>query len=166
MRKEADKDVLKTGERVGNVIGAVFTVIVVLIFLYIQDRGYLFMDDFDATAQVLFYGAILYGMVPSLARAIIGRRNLGRLLDLVGSAIFVIVASYFLATFPFDFSNLYQALPSDLEWTLRWLTNSLVRVLLVIGIFITVISAAYNFILYLAVRDELSLRGMAPGPVQ
>lgn len=163
--KEADHDLLKMGERIGNIIAMFFIVFVALIFINIQlqNQGF-FTSEFDLLAQVLFYGSLLYGVIPSLLRAAIGRRNLGRFADLFGSALFIVAGTYFLITFPFDFALLLNLLPFEVSTDASWL-NNLFRLLFELAVIITAISLVYNIVLYISVRKELRSRRSAPvGP--
>jgi flagellar biosynthesis protein FlhB len=164
--KEADHDILKMGERIGNIIAMFFIVFVVLIFINIQVQGYgFFTTKFGPVEQLVFYGSLLFGGIPSFIRAATGRRNLGRLVDLVGSVLFIVAAIYLLAVFPFDFTHLLDFLPSSVRPEFSWFNNDLFRLLFELAIVISVISLVYNAILYLSVRRELRTRRSAPaGP--
>jgi hypothetical protein len=157
--KEADRDILKMGERIGNVIAIVLIVVFALILIDFQlsDNGF-FTSAFGPVEQVLFYGSLLYGIVPSLMRAAVGKRNQGRFADLFGSLFSIIVLSYFLVTFPFDFTVLLGYLPASIQPAFSWFTNDLVRVLFMVGIVVTAITLVYNTVLYVFVRRELNIR--------
>jgi hypothetical protein len=163
--KDADRDRLRLGERIGNIIAMFFIVlfVVILINIQVQDYGF-FTTKFGPLEELLFYGSLLFGLIPSFIRAATGRRNLGRLADLFGSALFIGVAVYLLMTFPFDFTRLLDLLPSTIRPGFSWFTNDLVRLLLELAIVVSVISLAYNAILYVSVRKELRTRrgGVAP----
>ncbi len=156
--KEADRDPLRMGERIGNVIAMFFIVLVALIFIDIQVQGQgFFTADFGPLAQLLFYGSLLFGLIPSFIRAASGRRNLGRLADLFGSVVFIVAVSYLLVTFPFDFASLLSLLPSTMSIDASWL-NNLFRALFELSIVISAITLVYNAILYISVRKELRVR--------
>lgn len=156
--KEADHDLLRMGERIGNIIAMFFIVLVVLIFINIQIQGQgFFTASFGPLEQLLFYGSLLFGVIPSFIRAATGGRNLGRLVDLFGSVVFIVAASYLLVTFPFDFASLLSLLPFTVSMDASWL-NGLFRLLFELSIAITAISLAYNTVLYISVRKELRAR--------
>jgi hypothetical protein len=158
--KEADRDPLRMGERIGNIIAMFFIVFFVLVLIDIQITNYgFFTTKFGPFEQLLFYGSLLFGLIPSFLRAATGRRNLGRLADLFGSVVFVVVAIYLLMTFPFDFTRLVDLLPSAVRSSFDWFTNDLVRLLWELAIVVSVISLVYNAILYVSVRKELRARG-------
>ncbi|NLT38555.1 MAG: hypothetical protein GXX95_10435 [Methanomassiliicoccus sp.] len=157
--KEADRDRLGLLERLGNVLVPIITVAVALMFLDVQakDLGF-FTSGFGTVEQLAFYGSLLFGMVPSLVRAIIGRRNLGRLMDIISSVVFITAGSYLLTVFPFDFPHLWEYLPTALEAILSWISNDMMKIFLTIAIVITAISTVYNIIMYWKVRRELRSR--------
>ncbi|NLK25066.1 MAG: hypothetical protein GX307_00610 [Euryarchaeota archaeon] len=167
VQKEADREVLGLGDRAGNIVAIPFIVLVVAILLYLQGRGYIFTSEFNAVDEILFYGSLLFGIIPNVVRATTARRNLGRFFDIIGSLIFIAVGTYLLMKFPFDFDNLYLIAPQELQFALQWISNSIVKILLGLAIFITSLSVIYNGILLIAVRDELIRRRMgAPRPPQ
>lgn len=166
VKKEADRDRLGTGERLANMIGIFFIIVVAIIFLDVQTGGHgFFTDSFGPLEQLAFYGSLFYGIVPILVRALIGRRNLARLADAIGSVVFVLSWSYLLTVFPFDFSALWDYLPTALGAALSWVSDDMIRLLLVVGIIISVFTAVYNLFLYWEVRHELrgrSREGVPP----
>ncbi len=161
VRREADRDRLGLGERAGNVIGLFITVIVALVLLDVQatDQGF-FTPAFGPVEQVAFYGSLLFGAVPMIVRAVVGWRNLGRLMDTVNSVAFITAWSYLLTTFPFDFPRLWDYLPDVMGAALSWIGNDLVRFVIALAMVVTAISAAYNIIMFFAVRRELRSRGL------
>lgn len=162
--KEANRERLGTGERVGNVIAIVFIAAFAVVVRFLQEGalGDFFTPAFGAAEQAAFYGSMLFGTVPNLARALTGRRNLGRLLDIVGAAVFVAAWSFLLTTFPFDFSRLAELFPPDIQPSLDWVANGLFRLLIVIGMILSVVGAAFNSIVYIYVWQELRARGDVP----
>ncbi len=165
VRKEADRERLGLGERLGNVLGLIIIVAVALMFMDVQakDQGF-FTSGFGTAEQFAFYGSLLFGLVPSTVRAIIGRRNLGRLMDVINSVVFMTAWSYLLTVFPFDFPRLWEYLPNALGAILSWIGNDLVKAFITIAIVITAITVVYNIIMYWEVRRELRSRGRDPLP--
>lgn len=154
--REAARNRIGTGERIGNIVGIFFILLFFLILIDIQISGAgFFTDGFGPLEQVLLYGSLLYGIFPSLLRAFTANRNLGRLADIIGSVIFIIAASYLLLVFPFDVPSLLDYLFGSASEAFFWVTNELVKVVLLLAILVSVISTAYNVVLYLAVRDAL-----------
>lgn len=159
VRREADRERLGIGERLGNVVGLIIIAAVALVFMDVQakDQGF-FTPGFGTAEQLAFYGSLLFGIVPSVVRAIFGRRNIGRLMDIINSAVFITAWSYLLTVFPFDFPRLWEYLPTALEAITSWISNDLVRLFIIIAMVITAISMVYNIIMYWEVRRELRSR--------
>ena len=157
--KEADRDLMGVGERVGNAVAIAFIVFFAFLLLYLQGRGYIFSAEFSDVDAVLLYGLVLFGIVPNLVRAVTGRRNLGRLFDIIDGLLFLVVGAYFLNKFPFHFDDLYTVLPDDVQGLFSWFDDAIFRLLLQIALVITAISVVYQSILYVLVRNELRERG-------
>lgn len=160
--KEADRDRIGTGERIGSMVGIVLIIIVTFIFMDAQGRGVFFTDAFGPVEQMAFYGSLLYGIVPGLIRAIVGQRNVARFAEVVGSLVFAVAWTYLLTVFPFDFSQLWDYLPEPLGSALSWVSDDLVKLVVVVGIVFSIISVVYNLALYLEVRRELRRRIAGP----
>ena len=160
--KEADRERLGAGERGGNLIGAAFIAAFVLVVRYLQDGlldGF-FTSGFGAAEQAAFYGSMLFGTVPNLARALTGRRNIGRLVEVLSAAVSVASWSYLLTVFPFDFGQLVALLPAGIQGSFGGAVNGLFRLLIVIGMVISVLGAAYAVVMYFYVWQELRGRGL------
>lgn len=158
VRKEADKDLIGIGERVGNAIAIAFIVFFAALLYYLQGRGYIFSPEFSDVDAVLLYGVILFGIVPNIVRAITGRRNLGRLFDIINGLLFLVVGTYFLTKFPFHFNDLYTILPDDIQDLFSWFNDAVFRLLFQIALIITALSAVYQSVMYVLVRSELRRR--------
>ena len=156
--READKDIMGAGERTGNAIAIAFVVLFAILLYYLQTRGYIFSPQFSNADAVLLYGVILFGIVPNLVRAKTGRRNLGRLFDVINGLLFLVVGAYFLTKFPFHFDDLYTILPDGIQDSFRWFDNAVFRFLLQLALVITALSAVYQSIMYVLVRNELRRR--------
>ena len=162
--RRATKDVLRVGERAGEVIAVIIAIIILLFFYENQLRGAAFFaPSFGGTAEFFFYGPLAVGTGLSLVRAIYGRRNAIRPLDCL-NALFLAVASYWLLTsFPFDFAKFGEMFPSQIQFIFGWLTDDIGRLLLTLGVAISTINMIYTAVLYSAVRGQLR-RPMEPLP--
>ncbi len=104
----------------------------------------------------MFYGSIMFGIATTAFRGLFGRKNLARLFDIF-EAIFVAVAiAWLFVVFPFDFAYFADVLPSFLRFLVQWISNDIAKVLMVLGIIVTLVMAIYNAIFYVLVRRELS----------
>jgi uncharacterized membrane protein YkvI len=162
--KEADRERLGLGERIGNVVAIVIIALIGGFFVYLQQSGNgFFTPDFGTVEAMAFYIPLVFGAVVCLVRAVQGSRNLGRLLDVIGALLFLVAGSYLLVTFPFDVSRLVDLLPASWQDGFQWVSNDLFEALLMIAIIINIVSLAYNIVLYLSVRNELGNRAARTG---
>lgn len=165
--READRNRLGLGERIGNIIAIFFILLFFLILIDIQVSGAgFFTSAFGPLEQLLFYGSLLYGVFPSLLRMFTANRNLGRLADIIGSVIFIAAASYLLLVFPFDVPSLMDYVFGSASSAFFWVTNGLAKALMLLAIVVSVLSMAYNVVLYLGVREELRWRTLGAASVQ
>ena len=160
---EAKKDTMPYSERVGNVVAVVVIILVALYFVAHQmwATGFL-TSKFGTLEMFLFYGVIIYQIVPTASRALFGRKNLARLFEIFGSVLGTVALAWFFVVFPFDFAYFADALPSFLRFLLQWISNDIVRVLIVLGIIAAPIMAIYTTMLYVLVRKELSKPALRP----
>ncbi|NLI74418.1 MAG: hypothetical protein GX369_06585 [Euryarchaeota archaeon] len=155
VKKEVDRDYLNMGDRIGNIVGIVFILFFTGAILYLQKLGYIFSPEFTTLDALFLYSVLLFGIAPGLVRIITGRKNVGRLFEVINALLFLIVGTYFLIKFPFQIDGLYGILPGEIQIALEWLDNSIFRILLIIGLLVTALSSIYNAIMYLLVRNEL-----------
>lgn len=156
--KEAKRDRIRIGERIGNLIGVALTMVVLWFFsAQLTSNTGFFTSHFGTGDQILFFAWIIVGMLPPLGRLILGRRNATRILDIISAAFTIVVAIWFLISFPFDFSHVADVLPSSLQFLLSWITNDFVKVLLVLGILLSAMMLVYTTLFYRAVRRKLQV---------
>jgi len=154
---EAKTDVIPSSDRAGNAAGAIVALIVVWFFYAHQSSSTgFFTTRFGPSEAFLFYFSIALGAAASVARAIIGRKNAVRPLDVLGTAFVALTIAWMLSVFPFDFSHFADVLPKALQFVLRWVSNGIVKALMTIGIIPACIMTVYTAILYVFVRRELS----------
>ncbi len=155
--KEASKDNMRPSERVGQLAGAAISIIIATYFtvLYTSSSGF-FTSKFTAAEAVLFFGIAFFGIIPGFIKALLGRKNVTRPLDVILSISFLIAAIWFLSNFPFDFSHLPDLLPSSLQFLASWISDGLVNVLMVLAIVVSIFVIPYTILLYLGVRKKLS----------
>ncbi len=154
VEREAKREHLSVGERIGEAVSIVATVVFIAFIAIHQTRPTGFFTDDSAPALV--YLVLVYGMVPPAMRLFLGRRNVARPLEAIGMAMFFAVGLYFLITFPFDMSRFAQPLPHDLEFLLEWISATLAKWVLAIGVIACAFFAPYTFLLYPAVKKRLS----------
>ena len=160
---EAKKDAMPYSERVGNVVAVVAIILVTLYFVAHQmwSTGF-FTSKFGSVEMFLFYASLLYGLVPTGVRSLVGGKNLARLFDVFGSVLITITLVWLYVVFPFDFSHFADVLPTFVRFLLQWISNDIARVLMVIGIIVAPIMMVYTAVLYVFVRKELSKPSLKP----
>jgi len=144
-------------ERVGNAVAVVVNILVILYFVAHQtwSTGF-FTSKFGTLEAFLFYGVLIYQIVPTTLKALFGRKNLARLFDMIGSVLFTVVLAWLFVVFPFDFAYFADVLPDFLRFLLQWISNDIARVLMVLGLIVAPVMALYQGISYMFVRRELS----------
>ena len=157
VEKEVKKDVMPFSERVGNAVAIVAIVLATLYFVAHQtwSTGF-FTSKFGFAEALLLYSSLLYGLVPASVKGFVGRRNLARIFEVFGSILTTITLVWLYIVFPFDFSHLADVLPTFARFLLQWISDDIARFLMVIGIIITPITAAYNTVLYIFIRKKIS----------
>ena len=162
-RKEAAKDSLGMGERIGEMVAIILGVLVLLFFVanQIQGTGF-FTSDFGTMEMVLFYGVLILGMVPPFLRMFLGRRNKVRPVEIICNLFFIVATTYLLWVFPFDFGHLPDLLPTNLQFILDWITNDIAMWFMGIIIVIVTIVTVWTAFLYIAVNDWQRRNSTAP----
>ena len=156
VRKEAEKDVLALSERIGQIAGVVIGLLFAWYFLDLYDSGSdFFTSDFDDLDAVLFFGIAFLGVVPGLIKAIMGRKNSVRPLDVALSVGVLVVLAWFLYSFPFDFAYLSEGLPESLQFLLDWIGNEEAKAIMAIGLVVNLVLIPYTAALFLGVRRIL-----------
>ena len=154
---EAKKDIPSYSERVGNVVGVVVGLLFVLYFVARQmwSTGF-FTSEFETLEALLFYGSLMVGTVSTALKGLFGRKNLVRPFEVFGYVLTAVVVIWLFVVFPFDFVYFADVLPSFLRFLVQWISNDIARVLMVLGIIVTLVMTIYTAILYVLVRRELS----------
>jgi len=157
VEKEAAKDEVSSSELIGQLLSVVAAVIVIAFFAIHQTRptGF-FTDEFGTASAVLLYAMIVFGMVPPLIRFILRQKNLARPFDAASLALFFVGGLYFLVSFPFDFTHFAEPFPRALEFLLDWISGTLAKWVLGIGVVASPFFTAYTFLLYVGVKKRLS----------
>ncbi|MEE9163256.1 MAG: hypothetical protein V3U17_00440 [Thermoplasmata archaeon] len=154
---EAKKDSLPLSERAGSVVGFIVILLVTLFWVVHQtsSTGF-FTSGFGPAEAFLFYLSLLFGLVPTAARIVVGRKNVVRPLDMLNMVLIVVAILWLLWVFPFDFSHLADVLPESLRFLLQWISDDVAKVVMTIAIIATSIRIIYTSVLYVSVRRELS----------
>jgi hypothetical protein len=151
---EANKDVIKLSERVGEVIG-IFCILVLLIFFIIHQTSSteFFTSKFGSLEQFLLYGSLSFGIITSVGKIIVGRKNVIRPLDAFGAIFSCVALIRLLHVFPFNFSHLSDFLPEILRLITIWISNDIAKMFMILGIIGSLVTALYIIALYTSIRQ-------------
>ena len=154
---EAKKDSLPLSDRAGEVVGVIVILLVTLFWVVHQTSSTgVFTSRFGPTEAFLFYLSLLFGLVPTAGRIVVGRKNVLRPLNVLNMVLIFIASLWLIWIFPFDFSHLADVLPDSLRFLLQWISDDVARVVMTIAIIATPIGIIYTAVLYVPVRRELS----------
>ena len=143
-----NKEYLTRAERWG---GLVIVVAMLLLATFFEAHQYgatgFFTSEFRALEMLALYGPIYLSLIAPIVRAVMGRRNPGRLWEAL-SSLALAVGSYWLwQTFPFDFTHLGDVFPAVLRLPFSWVTDNIGRVLLLVQIILGPITALVNVLM-------------------
>ena len=155
---DGTKEFLNASQRRGELVGVAAILLVFAFFAYhlFANTGF-FTSNFGGFEMALLYGSILFSALAPLMRALTGRRNPARPVEAAGNILFEVSQIWLLILFPFNFSHLSAALPSQLGFLVSWITNDIGRILLVLGIIGMPVFASVNISRYLSIRHRGSL---------
>jgi hypothetical protein len=143
-------------------IGAAIFILVVisffgLIFITHQtDSTGFFTSTFSTFEMVMLYGILIYWITTSVL-ILIGQKNPSRNLDSYGGLFFATFATVWLiVVFPFEFSFFADVLPVFLRFLVKWISNGIALVLLILLSICQLIAAVYALIERLYVRKARS----------
>jgi hypothetical protein len=154
---EANKDIIPSSERFGNIVGFAVILLIGLYFVahQMESTGF-FTSKFDTLTMILFYVSLLFGIVSIVVKVIFGRKNLARPVDVFEFLFATVATSWLFVVFPFEFTYFADVLPDFLRFLVQWISNDVAGVLMAIGIIVAPIVAFYTAIMYMLVRRELS----------
>lgn len=151
---EAKKDVMKLSERAGELIG-IFCILILLIF-YITHQtsstGF-FTSKFGRLEQFLLYGSLFFGIISSVGKIIMGRKNVIRPLEAFGAFFSCVALLWLLHVFPFDFSHLSDFLPEILRLITMWISNDIAKMFMILGVIGSLVTAIYIIALYVSIHS-------------
>lgn len=152
--EKTDKEVLTTSQRWVELIISVVAILLLFGFFehhQVANTGF-FTSKFGAVEMFCLYGPILFSLAAPITRALSGRRNPARPLDIASNLFMTITALWLLMVFPFNFSHFADALPGAIRFVLAWITNDIGKVALILQIILGPISALLTTRKYLSVR--------------
>jgi hypothetical protein len=120
-----------------------------------QDTGF-FTEAFGPREALALYAPILLSLAAPSARALTGRRNLGRPFEVLANLGLAVGSLWLFTHFPFDFSHLGDPLPAFMRWPIAWFSDWFARIVLAAQVVFGLIGAVTNFVQFL-------VRGRAVG---
>lgn len=150
---EAKKDVMKLSERAGELIG-IFCILILLIFFITHQTSStgFFTSKFGRLEQFLFYGSLSFGIITSIGKIIVGRKNTIRPLEAFGALFSFSALLWLLHVFPFDFKYLTDILPEILRLITIWISNDIAKIFMIVGIVGSFVTALYIIVLYVSIH--------------
>jgi cytochrome bd-type quinol oxidase subunit 2 len=154
--KETERDRLRSSDRIGQLIGLICGIFFAVYFAALYNSGSEFFDrSFSTVDAFLFFGIAFLGMIPGLAKLIIGRKNVTRPLEVVLAIFTLLALAWFLYSFPFDLSHLADPLPQSLHFAVSWIDDGVAKTLMMFALVVNIVIIPYTALLYLAVRRRL-----------
>ena len=97
----------------------------------------------------MLYGVLILGIISAGLEGVFGLRLYSRLFDVFGGLILAAVCTvWLLVVFPFEFAYFADVSPDFLSFLVRWISNDIARVLMVLAIIVYLGAAVYCPIAY------------------
>ena len=159
-KAEAEKGI-PFSERFVGVIIVVFSVLMLsyLAAHQVRSTGF-FTAAFGTPEMFMLYGVLIVGIISAGLEGVFGLRLYSRLFDVFGGLILAAVCTiWLLAVFPFEFAYFADVAPESLSFLVRWISNGVARVLMVLAIIVYLGAAVYCPIAYRFVVIKPHRRG-------
>jgi hypothetical protein len=114
-----------------------------LLYHQLADTGF-YTDEFGFLEMVCLYGPAILALIAPIARVVTGRRNPARPFEAFTNLIQTFTAIWLLTVFPFDYTHLADALPGPIRFVLSWVTDDIARIIFIIMIIASPITAMTN----------------------
>lgn len=136
------QDELTTVDRIGEALSIVGILLLLGFFLahQTQNTGF-FTEKFGTLGMVCLYIPLLFAVSAPAVRAWSGQRNPARPFEAGTSLLLAAGSFWLLAVFPLDYTHLADVLPGPIQFLLRWVTDDIARIVLIMQIIIGPISA-------------------------
>lgn len=147
-----DREILTPLER-GIEPVVIVLMLLMLTFLIEHQRANtgFFTEKFGSLEMLALYVPIALSFTAPLARAASGRKNPGRPFAALTSLVLAAGSLWLLNVFPFDFAHLGDIGPAPLRFVLGWVTNDIGRLLLILQMIVSPITAVLTFVRFLLV---------------
>lgn len=88
-----------------------------------------FTSAFTPVLAAFFFASIFWTIVNVAFKTITSRKDVRTFVEWIGAALFVGVAAWIYAVFPFNFMHLADVVPAQFQFLLSWITNDIGRIL-------------------------------------
>ncbi len=150
---KTDNEILTTPQRWVELLAVAAMLLLFGFFVYHQvaNTGF-FTAKFGALEMLCLYGPILFSLAAPVARALNGRRNPARPLEIAMNLFMAIGSLWLLIVFPFNFSHLADVLPAAIRFVISWITNDIGKIILILQVIAGLITAILTTRKYLSFR--------------
>lgn len=148
-KKEAGKK-LPPNERVFGIFIVIFSVFMIYFFgsHQMNSTGF-FTVKFGTFEMFLFYGFWVFWITTAFLEAFLSQRLLSRMVDSFGGLFFAVFSlGWHAFVFPFEFTHFADVVPGFLRFLVRWISNDVARVIIVILCILHLLAAVYSPLAY------------------
>jgi len=145
---------IPTNERISSIIFFAFFSIGFWYILTLKKQdSQFFTSSFNKMDAVALYSFWLVWIITAGLEGILGLRWWSRLFDSFGAILVAALAClWFFIKFPFDFSFFPELLPSNWQWLLSWINNTVGRIVIFLSFVFHLIAAVYSPFAYYLVK--------------
>lgn len=159
---KSDEDQLSLRQRGAEFILVTIMLLLFGFFAYHQFSGTGFMTaGFGPIESVALYGPILVSLAAPVVRALNGSRNSGRPFEIATHLSLMMGSFWLVRIFPFDFSHLGDVMPTVVRLFFSWMTNDIGRLILILQVLLSPLSAVATALIYFSVRRRESAKHAA-----
>lgn len=158
-KAEAEKGIPFSERFVGSAIVVVSILMASYFVAHQRESTGFFTSSFGTPEAIMLYGVLMLGIISAGLEGVFGLRLYSRLFDVFGGLILAAVCIIFLLViFPFEFTHFADVAPASLSFLVRWISNDIARVLMVLAIIVYLGAAIYCPIAYGFVSKKRSKR--------
>ena len=125
-----------------------------------------FTSAFTPALATFFFASIFWTIVNVAFKTITPRKDVRTFVEWIGAALFVGVAAWIYAAFPFNFTHLADVVPAQFQFLLSWITNDIGRILValilvagIIALAVDTVKLAWRISAKFRVSNSRSLEG-------
>ena len=156
-KNSVKKDKIEGSDLIGEFVALVLMMAALWFFVAhkLNETGF-YTEEFGGMEMFALYSAGAFTVFVAAVRIALRRHNIVRPLETASFVLLSVAHAVLLVRFPFDFDHVADVLPGALEWTVGWISETIGKVILALGIPGGIIAAAITMIIYFGVKKELS----------